>query len=173
MHIYRAIFLRKNILKGELTMEILEYVHDYKDNVNNLMHEILVEEYGFSQFSEEILNAQNEEYVLNNNKLWLAMENGEIVGTTGIVELPDNHALLKKVYVKETHRGKGIAQQLLDQCLVYAKQLGFDDIILVTYQRLERARAFYSKNGFIPYYNGYERPQGEEIRFRLDLKETA
>lgn len=154
-------------------MVILEYVQDYRENVNNLMHEVLVEEFGFNQFSDEILNSKNEEYVMNNNKLWLAMENDEVIGTTGIVELSENHALLKKVYVKESHRGKGIAQQLLNQCLDYAKSLGYDYIILETYQRLERAKAFYSKNGFIPYYSGYERPQGEEIRYRLNLKEAV
>jgi len=151
-------------------MEILEYINEYKENVNILMHDILVDEFGFNQFSDEILNAQNEEYIMGNNKLWLAMEDGEIVGTTGLIEISEDHALLKKVYVKESHRGKGIAQQLLNQCLEYAKEKGYDYIFLETYHRLERAKAFYSKNGFTPYYTGYERPQGEEIRYRLDLK---
>lgn len=154
-------------------MEILEYGHEYKNHVNNLMHEILVEEFGFSQFSEEIKNAQNEEYITGNNKLWLAIEDGKIIGTTGIIEMAPDHALLKKVYVKETHRGKGIAQQLLNQCLTYAKSVGYDYIYLETYHRLERANAFYLKNGFTPYYHGYEKPQGEEIRYRLSLKEDV
>ncbi len=151
-------------------MEILEYVKDYKNHVNNLMHEILVGEYGFDQFSENILNSENDEYIMGNNRLWVAMENGEIIGTTGIIEVSDKHALLKKIYVKESHRGKGIAQQLLNQCLDYARNMGYDYVFLETYHRLERAKAFYSKNGFSEYDDGYEKVQGDEIRYRLDLK---
>lgn len=151
-------------------MEILEYINEYRDNVNNLMHEIMVNEFGFNQFSDGILNSKNEEYIMDNNKLWIAMEDGEIIGTTGIIEISENHALLKKVYVKESHRGKGIAQQLLNQCLDYAKDKGYDYVFLETYLRLERARAFYSKNGFVEYEDGYEKVQGDEIRYRLNLK---
>lgn len=142
-------------------MEIFEYIKDYKDNVNNLMHEILVCEYGFEQFSDGIINSQNDEYIMGNNKLWIAMENGEIIGTTGLIEISEKHALLKKVYVKESHRGKGIAQQLLNQCLNYAKEMNYDYVFLETYQRLERAIAFYSKNGFTEFEDGNEKVQGE------------
>ena len=152
-------------------MEILEYIHEYKDHVNNLMHEILVDEYGFKQFSEEILNFENSEYCMGNNKLWVAMEDGEIIGTTGIIEVSENAALLKKVYVKKAHRGKGIAQKLLNLCLEYAKKLGYDYVFLETYHRLERAKAFYSKNGFLEYDDGYERIQGDEVRYKLNLKD--
>ena len=151
-------------------MEILEYVKKYKDHVNQLMHDILVTEFGFSQFSDGILSSQNDEYIMGNNKLWLAMEDGEIIGTTGIIEISDKHALLKKIYVKESHRGKGIAQQLLNQCLEYAKNMGYDYVFLETYHRLGRAKSFYSKNGFVEYHDGYEKIQGDEVRFRLDLK---
>lgn len=151
-------------------MKILEYMDKYKNHVNQLMHEILVNEYGFEQFSEGILNSQNEEYFMGNNKLWLAMENDEIIGTTGIIEISEKHALLKKIYVKESHRGKGIAQELLNLCLDYAKEKGYDYVFLETYGRLERAKAFYSKNGFLEYYDGYEKKEGDEIRYRLSLK---
>ncbi len=152
-------------------MKILEYINDYKDNVNNLIHEILVKEYGFKQFSNNILNSENDEYFMGNNKLWVAIEDDEIIGTTGIIEVSKNHALLKKVYVKESHRGKGIAQQLLNQCLDYARNIGYDYIFLETYHRLERAKAFYSKNGFLEYDDGYEKAQGDEIRYKLNLKD--
>ena len=151
-------------------MEIIEYIHEYKDHVNNLMHEILVKEYGFEQFSDGILNSQNEEYCMGNNKLWIAMEDGEIIGTTGIIEIDKTSALLKKIYVKENYRGKGIAQKLLNQCLEYAKNIGYDYVYLETYHRLERAKAFYSKNGFLEYHDGYDKIQGDEVRYRLDLK---
>ena len=154
-------------------MKILEYINEYKTQVNNLMYTILVNEFGFCSFSQDILNSQNSEYLEENNKLWIAVENEEIIGTTGLIQISDKEALLKKVYVKETHRGKGIAQQLLNQCINYATNSGYESIYLETYHRLERAKAFYSKNGFVEYYDGYTKPQGDEIRYRLNLKEDV
>lgn len=152
-------------------MEIIEYSVNYKEEVNLLMHEILVEEYGFHQFSKDILNSHNHEYLQGNNKLWLAIENDVIIGTTGIIEMSKEQALLKKIYVKTAYRGKGIAKQLLEHCLTHAKKMGYDSVYLETYHRLGRAKAFYEKNGFKEYHNGYEKIQGDEVRYILKLNE--
>lgn len=151
-------------------MEILEYVNTYKDNVNEFVHKIFVDEFGYQEFSNAILSSENEEYFMESNKLWIAIENEEIIGTIGIIEVSEKCAMLKKVYVKEEYRGKGIAQNLLNQCLAYAREKNYDYIFLQTYHRLERARAFYSKNGFIEYEDGYQKTHYNEIRYRLDLK---
>lgn len=153
--------------------EILEYIEGYKEEVNKLMHDILVEEYGFETFSESILAANNEEYLKGNNRLWVAVENGEIIGTSGVLEIDEQNILLKKVYVKKAYRGKGIAQKLLDLCIDYANEVGYEYMHLETYYRLERARKFYAKNGFVEYDNGYDKPQGDEIRFQLNLKDLS
>jgi len=151
-------------------MEILEFDKNYNEHVNNLMHAILVDEFGFKHFSEGIINSQNEEYITGNNRLWIAVDNDEIIGTIGIIEVSETHALLKKIYVKESYRGQGIAQELLNLCLEYARSMNYNYVFLETYERLKRANSFYTKNDFTPYYEGYEKIQGDEIRYRLDLK---
>lgn len=150
--------------------EILEYTEKYRTEVNQLMHDILVKEYGFEVFSNGILESQNEEFLNGNNKLWLAIYDEEVIGTSGILEIDKSNTLLKKVYVKEEHRGKGVAQKLLNLCIDYANEIGYEYMHLETYHRLERARSFYTKNGFIEYYDGYGKPQGDEIRFKKNLK---
>lgn len=150
-------------------MKILEYSDKYRISVNNLIHEIMVDEFGFYNFSQGILDANNYEYLKENCKLWIVVENGEVIATTGLLERSKNEATLKKVYVKKNHRGKGIAQKLLDICINYATNQGYQYIFLDTYNRLENAKSFYAKNGFIPYYNGYDKPQGDEIKYKLKL----
>lgn len=153
--------------------EILEYTEEYKDEVNKLMYTILVEEYGFEVFSKEILKSENVEYLKENNKLWIAIVDGKIIGTSGILKIDDKNVLLKKVYVEETYRGKGIAQKLLDLCITYALEIGYEYMRLETYYRLERARGFYTKNGFKECEDGYAKPQGDEIHFQLSLKDLS
>lgn len=149
--------------------EIIEYTKQYREHVNQMMYDIMVEEYGFADFGKEILMATNEEYLTGNNKLWLAKENEVIVGTMGILKINEERALLKKVYVKREHRGSGISQQLLDLCLEYALQQNYQFIHLGTYHRLERAKNFYLKNGFEMYESEYGNTQGDEISFCLNL----
>ena len=80
-------------------VEIVEYTEEYREVVNKIMYDIMVEEYGFTDFSKEILEATNEEYLMEENKLWLAKIEEEFIGTMGIIKIDEENALLKKVYV--------------------------------------------------------------------------
>ena len=151
-------------------VEIVEYKKEYTEKINKMTHEILVKEYGFDNFSEGILNSSQEEFLEEGNKLWLAIEEGEIIATMGILKIDDKNALLKRVYAKQEYRGQGISQKMLSQCIEYAILNLYQYIHLETYQRLERAIKFYQKNGFEEYDGEYEKEQGEEIRYTLDLK---
>ena len=151
-------------------MEILEYTNEHRAGVNKLIYEIMVDEFGFYDFAEGILIADNLEYLKGNNKLWVVVENDEVIATTGLLERSNQDIVLKKVYVKKSHRGKGIAQKLLDLSLDYAKNAGYECMFLDTYHRLSNAKNLYSKNGFEPYYEGYDKPVGDEIKYKLALK---
>lgn len=151
-------------------MEIITYSENYRETVNQLMHNIMVDEFGFHQFSNNILACSNLEYLEGNNRLWIATDNNEIIGTIGIIEKNSNHAIIKKLYVKESHRGTGLAKKLLDLCIDYANTLGYDYIYLETYDRLKRANSFYAKHGFEKYHDGYDKPQGDEVQYKLKLK---
>lgn len=154
-------------------IEIVEYNEEYRNRVNRVLYDILVDEYGFYDF-KKILKEKNKEYLEEPNRLWVALLEGkEVIGTTGILEIDEKNALLKKVYVKKEHRGSGIAQEMLNICIEYALEKNYENIYLETYHRLERAKGFYRKNGFVEYEGNYEKTQGDEVRFVLDLKCNA
>ena len=154
-------------------VQIVEYKEEYRKPVNRILHDILVEEYGFYDF-KDILQEKNKEYLEGANRLWVALLEGkEVIGTTGILEIDEKNALLKKVYVKKEHRGSGIAQEMLNVCIEYALEKCYENIYLGSYHRLERAKRFYAKNGFVEYEGDYEKPQGDEVRFVLDLRNYA
>lgn len=57
-------------------------------------------------------------------------------------------------YVREAHRGTGLARDLLDRAISYAREAGCGDLSLDVDVDNERALSFYEKAGFEP--NRYE-----------------
>lgn len=90
-------------------------------------------------------------YVYQDEKsLYLVVEkDGHIVGGCGIGPVNvDGVCELQKMYCYKEIRGTGIAQQLLDQCLTFAKQY-YVKCYLETFENMKAANHFYIKNGFL------------------------
>ncbi len=66
-------------------------------------------------------------------------------------------AEVKRMYVLETQRGKGLATQILKNLESWAKEIGFERCVLETGIRQPEAIALYEKNGYkrIPNYGQY------------------
>lgn len=82
-----------------------------------------------------------------------------VVGGGGFAPLAGGDAAtceLRKMYFHPEVRGLGIGQDLLTMCLDGARRAKFERMYLETLARMERARALYEKNGFVP----LERPLG-------------
>jgi ribosomal protein S18 acetylase RimI-like enzyme len=89
-----------------------------------------------------------------------AFVEGQLVGTVGFARnqnLKDNHkGRIWGVYVKNDHRGKGIARQLLTEVLQRARsQPGLEQIILTVGQSQAAAKRLYLSLGFEVF--GHER----------------
>lgn len=81
---------------------------------------------------------------------WAAVENGELLGTIGLIATGHNAGAIRKMFVKKEFRGKeyGIGQQLLDIVIEYAKAAHITDLYLGTVEILKAAHRFYERNGF-------------------------
>ncbi|MFR7591306.1 MAG: GNAT family N-acetyltransferase [Longibaculum sp.] len=77
-------------------------------------------------------------------------ENGHIVAGCGIgpVEGFEDVCELQKMYCDKSLRGTGIAQQLLDLSLVFARKY-YQRCYLETFANMVAANKFYLKNGFV------------------------
>jgi RimJ/RimL family protein N-acetyltransferase len=82
------------------------------------------------------------------NAFW-AVEIGEkIVGTFGIEAYDSNSTELRRMYLDERYRGRGIAQLMLDCAEAWALELGFPKMILSTAEVQKAAIAFYRRSGY-------------------------
>ena len=83
--------------------------------------------------------------------LYIAEENGEIVGSCGIYpteNLPEDTAEMVKFYLTKNSRGKGTGRALMETALEAARQMGYRKIYIESLPEFTKALSMYEKQGF-------------------------
>lgn len=88
----------------------------------------------------------------------VAYENNHAVGCGAFKEFAPQVAEIKRMYVLENMRGRGIAGEILKELENRAKELNFMECVLETGLKQPEAIALYQKSGYeiIPNYGQYE-----------------
>lgn len=105
---------------------------------------------GFGPSDPEVL-AMSHYYTLDRKSLYLvATLNGKIVGGCGLAPFNDSAQVceLKKLFLLPESRGLGLGKQLSKQCLVFAKEQGFEQCYLDTLKSMVSAIKLYETLGF-------------------------
>ncbi len=110
------------------------------------------EEYGWDA-GIEALTAEIVANFLKNfdparEKCWIAEIDGEPVGSVFIVKEKDNVARLRLLIVDPKARGLGIGHRLVEECIRFSREAGYEKITLWTHAVLKPARAIYQQAGF-------------------------
>jgi len=94
-------------------------------------------------------------------------EEGKIVGGVGIGPLPGVTGVceLQKMYTYPEIRGRGLAQELMDIALSFAKDK-YKKCYLETFSNMDRAKRFYERNGFVR----IKEPLGNTGHFNCDVR---
>lgn len=84
---------------------------------------------------------------------WVAVCDDKIVGSVALLDITNNQAALRKMFVAKEHRGadKGVAVLLLNHLTDQARSLDVKEIYLGTTSDFVAAHRFYEKNGFNQY----------------------
>jgi GNAT superfamily N-acetyltransferase len=83
------------------------------------------------------------------DRLWLVeREDGELLGSIGIVERDAGQAQLRWFLLAAEARGRGLGHQLLDQALDFCRAQGFRGVYLWTVTGLPAAAHLYLQAGF-------------------------
>jgi putative acetyltransferase len=107
------------------------------------LDEVLAAEYLPEQRHGLALEALFEPHI----RFFLARLNGAAIGCGGLA-LFDDFAEVKRMYVREPARGRGVAQALLTRIETEARVAGFGLLRLETGERQAAALRFYSRAGF-------------------------
>lgn len=85
---------------------------------------------------------------------------GEIVGCIALRSLePGVSAEIKRMYLRPSHRGTGIAQKLLEAAEGFARARGYQWIYLDTSDEMLAAARLYQRNGYLPANRYNSNPQ--------------
>ena len=100
----------------------------------------------------------------------LALDNECLVGGAAVrpMHKPDIYEM-KRLYLRERWRGRGIGGQLVEGCLSFACEAGYAKMVLDTELRLETAIRMYRKLGFIEIAQYYENPLKDIIFMEKEL----
>lgn len=98
---------------------------------------------------------------------FIAERKGKIVGGGGIYPsagLPDTTCELVKMYLLPEARGIGLGKKIIEACIRFAKEQGYQNIYIETMPELQQAMKTYEKFGF----EYLDRPLGETGHFGCD-----
>ncbi|GLS16353.1 bifunctional helix-turn-helix transcriptional regulator/GNAT family N-acetyltransferase [Hydrogenophaga electricum] len=88
------------------------------------------------------------EFRPDRERCWVAESEGEIVGSAFVVRQDDQTAKLRMLYVEPGARGMGLGRRLVDECLRFATERGYQRMVLWTNDILVSARRIYQAAGF-------------------------
>ena len=123
----------------------------------------------FQGFDQELASLPGK-YTPPKGRLYLAEYNGAVAGCIALRPMHEEGMCeMKRLFVREQFRGKGIGKILTEKIIADAKKIGYSAMRLDTLQRIETARSLYKKLGFtvIPAY--YNNPMDEVVYMELKL----
>lgn len=113
---------------------------------------LYAEEYGWDESYEalaaEIVAAFIKNYDSKRERAWIAEKEGERVGAVMLVKESDEVAKLRLLHVEREARGLGIGKRLVEECVRFACQTGYQKMRLWTQSILHAARHLYKEAGF-------------------------
>ena len=93
----------------------------------------------------------------NNNTVVIAYDGPDAIGCGCFKSVDRDTAEIKRMFVRQSHRGRGISKLIMSELEQWAKENGFRRLILETAERQPEAIGLYYKCGFskIPNYPPY------------------
>lgn len=102
----------------------------------------------FEALAAEIVAKFIQHYDAKRERCWIAEKDGEVVGSVFLTAKSKTTAKLRLLYVEPSARGLGIGSRLVSESVRFARQVGYEKIVLWTQTELDAARHIYKQAGF-------------------------
>lgn len=128
-------------------IELIDYSEKYAANFHDLNIEWLEKYFYVEPHDKEVLQNPQEYIIGNDGYIFFARFNGEIVGTVALINEKECYEL-SKMAVSPKYQGLKIGQKLMDKCIQFSKEQGWEKIMLYSNRILTPAINLYRKVGF-------------------------
>ncbi|HTZ37486.1 MAG TPA: helix-turn-helix domain-containing GNAT family N-acetyltransferase [Stellaceae bacterium] len=110
------------------------------------------EEYGLNHKMEayvaEVVAKFLREFDPAREHCWIAEQDGVQIGSVFLVKESETVGRLRLLIVEPRARGLGVGRRLVEECLRFARQAGYREVVLWTHSVLIAARRIYASAGF-------------------------
>ncbi|MBO6946901.1 MAG: GNAT family N-acetyltransferase [Rhodospirillales bacterium] len=112
----------------------------------------------FQDFESELANLPGK-YAPPKGEIFIAREDGDVAGVVAVRPVGNPSEMrseMKRLYVREQWRGRGLGRVLGDLAVTFAVKAGYRVMVLDTLPHLETAKSMYGRMGFAetaPYYD--------------------
>ena len=154
----RMITLRQVVPTDDDVVQLIYALNDYQINL----------------YGVENCNLESPAQLVKHNAYMIgAFSEKELVGI-GAVKIIDTYAEVKRMFVKETFRGRAIANRILIELEMHVQRNGIFSVCLETGNLHHEAIAFYTRNGYQPVeFFGIYKPNAVSIYFSKQFPRPA
>jgi putative acetyltransferase len=109
-------------------------------------------------------------YAPPDGRLYLAYVDDESSGCIAMRKLEEGICEMKRLYLRESARGRGIGNELISKLIADAREIGYARMRLDTYPpKMAKAVRLYELHGFRPIEPYYYNPNPETLFMELEL----
>jgi GNAT superfamily N-acetyltransferase len=126
-------------------MSIVPFEPDHADGFRSLVADTL-REFGFEP--DPALDADLDDPAATYAALWVALDDGRVVGSVALRDLGGDALELKRMYLRQDQRGRGLGKELLLLALDWARAHETKVVRLDTSERMVAAQHLYEAYGF-------------------------
>lgn len=159
-----------------MLLKIEAYSGKYDDEIISLILSIQNDEakIGLSLEEQPDLLDIHRSYQRTGGEFWIALSEGHVIGTIGLMFKEDHCAVLKKFFVQKAFRSQKVGLSLYNELLKYAVGKGVRHIILDTPAVARASHRFYEKAGFCRISTAqlpvpYSYPDRDSLLYLLNL----
>jgi N-acetylglutamate synthase-like GNAT family acetyltransferase len=129
--------------------QIINYDNQYRQQVIDLLLNIWEGEFDYKGLERPDIYDVPKFYQDNDkSNFWLALKDGDLIGTVGLIAKNEHLAFLKRMAIKKEFRHQGLGKQLLETAVNFAKEKGLQKVYAGTVEENPNAIRFYEKHGF-------------------------
>ena len=129
-------------------VQIVDYQPQHKLDFKRLNEEWITQYFRMEESDHKVLDHPDEYIIDKGGHIFMAVYEGETVGTIAMIKKSDKKFELAKMAVSPRAQGKSIGEKLCRACIAYAKKQGADTVYLESNTLLKPAINLYNKLGF-------------------------